>query len=250
MKKLFAITAFLFALFCYSQKAGVQKKTAIQSGTRTKVITPSVPLKKVNDSVPGILPFKLNGKFGFKDQHGNTLIKPEYSDVGFFAEDCALLHSPKQNVKKFGSENYASVRFNNEDYRINRLGKRVYKFNAKDLGKCPSVYKSQLFHAYILNEKYGIIEDAVFENPGDYSQFTIYPMYQYLHILEGDDLKNPFIIAAHDDRFGIINLENKMVIPFQYRDIKRNLSWKLARLFEVSEDGINYFYVDINNNRY
>ena len=98
--------------------------------------------------------------------------------------------------------------------------------------------------------KYGIIEDSKFENPGDYRQYTIYPQYDYLHILEGDDLKNPMIIASHQNKFGVIDVHNKVIIPFEYSDIKRNFSWKLARLFEVTKDGKNYYYIDINNKGY
>ena len=98
--------------------------------------------------------------------------------------------------------------------------------------------------------KYGIIEDSKFENPGDYRQYTIYPQYDYLHILEGDDLKNPMIIASHQNKFGVIDVHNKVIIPFEDSDIKRNFSWKLSRLFEVTKDGKNYYYIDINNKGY
>ena len=101
-----------------------------------------------------------------------------------------------------------------------------------------------------MNYAYGIIEDSKFENPGDYRQFTIYPQYDYLHILEGDDLKNPMIVASKNNKFGVIDVNNKVIIPFEYNDIKRNFSWKIARLFEVTKDGKNYFYIDVNNNAY
>ena len=153
-------------------------------------------------------------------------------------------------MKIYGSNEYASVRINNEDFRIDVAGKRVYQFKDSDLGKCKPEFKTQLFHGYILGKYYGIIEDSKFENAADYRQFTIYPQYDYLHILEGDDLKNPMIIAIRDNKFGIIDVNNKTIIPFQYSDIKRNYSWKIARLFEVTEDGTNYFYIDLNSRKY
>ena len=45
-------------------------------------------------------------------------------------------------------------------------------------------------------------------------RYTIYPQYDYLHILEGDDLKNPMIIASHQNKFGVIDVHNKVIIPF------------------------------------
>ncbi len=84
----------------------------------------------------------------------------------------------------------------------------------------------------------------------DYRQFVIYPQYEYLYILEGNDLANPMIVASHNDKFGIIDAQHHIIVPFEYSDIKRNFSWKLAHLFEVTENGTDYFFVDIQNKRY
>lgn len=227
-------------------KKSVPKKTV----SPIKSTKPNPDLVKINDSIPALIPQKIDGKFGFMNQKSKTIIKPEYSNVGFFTEDCNLLNSPNKNVQKFGSDQYASVRLNNIDYRIDMAGKRVYQFKDSDLGKCGSTFKTQLFHAYILNKYYGIIEDSKFENPADYRQFSVYPQFEYLFILEGDDLKNPMIIANRNGNFGIIDVTGKTIIPFEYSDIKRNYSWKLARLFEVTKDGNNYYYIDINNQSY
>ncbi len=244
MKNYFLLAICFLPTFLLSQKKNIVKKKNSVVAQKTTIE------QKLNDSVVALIPEKINGKFGFKDQLGKTKIPAEYSNVGFFTEDCQLQNSPNLKIRKFGDAAYASVRLNDKDFRINTDGKRVYQFKDEDRGKCTQEFRAQLFHAYILNGKYGIIEDATFSNPGDYRQFTIYPVYQYLHILEGDDLKNPMIIASHNNKFGIINIENKMIVPFQYADIKPNFSWKLARLLEVSEDGVNYFYIDINNRKY
>ena len=197
-----------------------------------------------------LIPQKSDGKFGFINTEGKVIIPHLYSNVGFFAEDCQLQNSPNPKVRVFGSAKYAAVRYLGKDYRISKSGKRVYAYRDNDLGKCPHEFRKQLFHAYVFNDNYGIIEDSRFENPGDYRQFTIYPQYDYLHILEGDDLENPMIIAAKNNRFGIIDINNRVIVPFEYSDIKRNFSWKLAQLFEVTKDGQNYFFIDIQNKAY
>lgn len=247
MKNFLSFILISFALILYGQKHNVAKKKTV---TKTVSARTNPDLVKVNDSIPALIPQNINGKYGFVNQKGKVIIKPEYSNVGFFTEDCNLLNSPNPKVKKFGSSKYASVRLNGQDFRINQAGIRVYQFKKTDLGQCMPEFKAQLFHAYVMNDAYGIIEDSKFENPGDYRQFTIYPQYDYLHILEGDDLKNPMIIASYKNKFGVIDINNKVVIPFEYSDIKRNFSWKLARLFEVTKDGKNYYYVDSNNIRY
>lgn len=242
MKYLLSIVFSCLVVLFSAQKKNLPK--------RTVVVKSNPDLVKINDSIPALIPQKNNGKYGFINQKGKVIIPHQYSNVGFFTEDCNLLNSPNEKVRKYGSNKYASVRINNMDFRIDRSGKRAYLFKNNDLGKCNLPFVSQLFHAYILNNSYGIIEDSKFENPGDYRQFTIYPQYDYLHIMEGDDLKNPMIIATKNNRFGVIDVNNKVIIPFEYNDIKRNFSWKLARLFEVTKDGKNYFYIDVNNKAY
>ncbi|MDQ0476652.1 WG repeat-containing protein [Chryseobacterium sp. MDT2-18] len=252
MKNIFTLLLLSFSTVLFAQKKTVNtkvnlKKTAAQKKTDPKVNT---DLIKINDSIPALIPYKKEGQSGFINQKGKIIIPAIYSNVGFFTEDCNLLNSPNSKVQKFGSKEYASVRLDGKDYRIDMTGKRIYHFNESDLGQCPFQFKSQLFHAYILNKAYGIIEDSKFHDASDYRHFTIYPQFQYLHILEGDDLKNPMIIAVKNDQFGIIDVTGKVIIPFEYEDIKRNYSWKIGRLFEVTKDGENYFFIDIANKAY
>ena len=239
-------------MIVFAQKKAITTKAPVKKSIVKKPITPKVNLDlvKINDSIPTLIPFKKEGKSGFVNQKGKVIISPVYSNVGFFTEDCNLLNSPNSKVQKFGSSDYAAVRLDGQDFRIDQTGKRTYQFKDEDLGKCPSQFKAQLFHAYIMNEYYGIIEDSKFHDASDYRQFTIYPQFDYLYILEGDDLKNPMIIAVRNNQFGIIDTTGKTIIPFEYDDIKRNFSWKLGRLFEVTKDGENYFFIDGNNKAY
>lgn len=211
---------------------------------------PNLDLVKINDSIPDLIPQKMNGKYGFINQKGKVIVPHLYSNVGFFTEDCRLQNSPSETIRKYGSADYASVRKNNIDYRINKFGKIVYEFKDADLGRCNGEYRGQLFHAYVKNGFYGLIEDSRFHDESDYRQFSIYPQYELLHVLEGDDLKNPMIVAVHHDLYGVINSKNQVIIPFVYQDIKLDFSWKIGRLFKVSTDGTNYYYIDINGNTY
>lgn len=253
MKNILTLLLLSFSMLAFAQRKQVNKKKVIAKKATVKkpiATISSLDLIKINDSIPALIPYRKEGKSGFMNQKGKVIIQPVYSNVGFFTEDCNLQNSPNTKVQKFGSKDYSSVRLDGEDYRIDFSGKRVYHFKDEDLGICPPQFKAQLFHAYILNKAYGIIEDSKFTDPGDYRSFTIYPQFEYLHILEGDDLKNPMIIAVKNNKFGIIDVNSKIIIPFEYEDIKRNYSWKLARLFEVTKDGENYYYIDIANQAY
>ena len=158
---------------------------------------------KSNDSIPSLIPHKKDGKFGYVKQDGKIVIKPEYSNVGFFTEDCHLLNSPNEKVRIFGSKDYASVTILQRDYRIDKKGKKVYQFKKEDLGQCDKIYTTQIYQAYVFRGLYGVIDPSIFRNPEDYRHFKIYPQYEYLYILNGDDPQNPMMIATKNDQFGI-----------------------------------------------
>ena len=242
--KIFTVIALTSSMLMWSQKKSTPVKKVV---TKTPTTTQVVNHPKLYDQLPDLIPFRKNGKMGFVNQENKIVIQPEYNMVAFFYEDCNLLSSSNPKVQKFGTSDYASATIDRVDYRIDKSGKKVYTFKKTDLGTCEKEYKKQKFHAYIQNGYYGLIEDEKFKNPHDYRHFSIYPQYNYLHVLEGDDLENPRMVATVNDSFGVIDKDNKVVIPFQYADIKRNFAYKMGKMFEVSKDGKNYFFVDENN---
>lgn len=253
MKKVLNVILVFLSLSFFAQSKNMNSNKLSNKKSSTKQIVKTNPehdLVVINENVPLLIPQRLNGNFGYVNQKGKFVVAPEYHIAMFFAEDCNLLNSPNPKAKKFGEAHFATVEKNNISYRINQAGKKVYQYKNSDLGKCQKEYKKQLFHAYILNGNYGVIEDSKFSNPADRSHFKIYPKYEYLHILEGDDLSNPMIVASHKDKFGIIDVNNNIIIPFEYADIKRNYSWKLGKMFEVTKDDKNYYYIDSNNKSY
>ncbi|WP_223609048.1 WG repeat-containing protein [Chryseobacterium sp. OSA05B] len=256
MKNILKFLCVFISIFVFSQSKSV-KKLPVKSVTKTGVkkasagTKPNPDLVVIHQDLPMLIPKKENGKFGYVNQNGKFIIKPEYHIAVFFYEDCNLLNSPNMKARKFGTGDYATVEKDMISYRVDKTGKRVYQFKDADLGKCKfGDYKQQLYQAYVLNGFYGIIEKAKFVNAADYRQYQIYPQYQYLFIMEGDDTSNPMIVASHNDRFGVIDVNNKVIIPFEYSNIKRNFSWKLGRMFEVTKDGTNYYYIDVRNKTY
>lgn len=256
MKNILNFLCVFISVFIFSQAKSVKKIPVKNAGRIAAKKAPSEAQSKsdlvvIKQDLPVLIPKKKDGKFGYVNQNGKFIIQPEYHIAVFFYEDCNLLNSPNEKVRKFGTKNYATVEKDMISYRVDRAGKRVYQFKEEDLGKCKfEEYKQQLYQAYVLNGFYGIIEKATFENPMDYRQFKIYPRYQYLFIMEGDDVSDPMIVASHNDRFGVIDVHNKVIIPFEYSNIKRNFSWKLGRMFEVTKDGTNYYYIDADNKTY
>lgn len=199
-------------------------------------------------SIPTLIPKTIDKKTGYINQSGKIVIPAEYQIAMFFSEDCNLLNSPNRRVRTFGSASYATVEKDKVSYRINKKGQRVYQYKKKDLGKCVFPYHPPKYKAVVLKGVYGLVskEDIDYTN---YDDFEIYPQYQMLYVLDSDK-ENPMIVAVLDNKFGVINKNNQVVIPFIYDDIKTNLSWKTANLFEVSKDGHQYFYINKNNHAY
>jgi len=256
MKNAASVLFLFISVFVFSQTKNVKK---LPSKTVSKTAVKKLPEKTkqnsdfpiINEELPLLIPKKQDGKFGYVNQKGKFIIQPEYHIAVFFYEDCNLLNSPNVKLRKFGTADYATVEKDEISYRVDRTGKRVYQYKQSDLAKCPhKEYVQQLFQVYTMNGFFGIIEKATFENPYDYKQFKIYPQYDYLFILEGDDVANPMIIASKNNVFGVVDVNGKVIIPFEYSDIKRNFSWKLGKMFEVSKDSKNYYYVDSQNKTY
>ena len=253
MNKVLSGIFIVWSVFLFSQSKVLKSSKLVAKNKSSTPVTKKVPdhnLVILNENVPLLIPKKINGNYGYVNQNGKFVIAPEYHIAMFFAEDCNLLNSANPKAKKFGTDEFATVDKNNISYRIDKTGKKVYQYKSTDLGRCHTQFRKQLFHAYIMNGSYGIIEDSKFSNPSDRSHFKIYPKYDYLHILEGDDLLNPMVVVSHKNKFGIIDVNNNIIIPFEYADIKRNYSWKLGKMFEVTKDDVHYYYIDSNNKAY
>lgn len=195
-----------------------------------------------------LIPKKSKGRYGFVNKDSKFVISPQFSNVGFFAEECTLQNSPNEKLRVYGSSDYASVMKNGKDYRIDKQGKIVYEFKLEDLGKCDGGFQKQAFYGYSKNEVYGVVKLS--PNSGVVKNFAIEPQYQLVHVMEGDDIENPMIVVVKNDKFGVVDKNNQIIVPIIYEDIKRNFSWKLAGLFEVTKDGNNYFFIDANNKAY
>ncbi|SFI42885.1 WG repeat-containing protein [Halpernia frigidisoli] len=201
------------------------------------------------NKIPDLIPQKINGNFGYVNHKSKFVIAPKYNLAMFFNTDCNLLNSKNKKVRPFGSADFATVEENKIAYRIDKKGKKVYKYLKQDLATCPVEYKAQKYKAYIMQGFYGLVDkDSV--NEGNYKDFVIYPQFQRLHVMEGNDIDNPMIVAVYNNKFGVIDKNAKVIIPFIYADIKLNFSWLLGKMFEVSVDNKEYFYVDENNVAY
>ena len=70
------LSVMLMFIICASQ---AQQKVGVKSVSAKA----NTDLVKLNDSIPVLIPKKINSKYGFVNQKGKVIIKPEYSNVGF-----------------------------------------------------------------------------------------------------------------------------------------------------------------------
>jgi len=240
MKKVTCVilTLFIF-LFSFSSAQTVGEEASFVGSTQYS-----------GDTIPELIPVNRNGKLGYlNSQSKKTVIAPEYSLALFFNEDCNLKNSPNEEVREFGSEEYATVKAGEKTYRIDKKGNKVYTYKPEDIGTCSKQFLPPRYSSYKENHQYGIVKKDRRGVP-DAKQIYIQPIYQYTFVLDSKDKENPMIIAVQNDKFGVLDKNGKVILPFVFEDIKKNLAWRDANLFSVSMDGKNYYYVDQYGNEY
>ncbi|WP_407499807.1 WG repeat-containing protein [Elizabethkingia anophelis] len=233
MNKIFAVTILFFSCFI------------IANGQQNRL----VQVTSDKNDIPELIPVFKNGKYGYINTAGRLMIPPKFNLALFFTEDCNLTQSPNENIRLYGKKNYATVEIDKVAYRIDKTGKALYRYKNEDLGRCKKDFQMPAFTIYKNGENYGLVKKDL-QGVADLSQVYIIPQYQYLFVMDSDDQENPMIIAIKNDKFGVVDKNNRVVIGFEYEDIKKNLSWKEAHLFEVSQDGKKYFFMDKASNKY
>ncbi len=248
--QLFAVLLFSTA-FSQSNRDASNNTTQFPGTTQFSRMSPSRPdLISLNGDVPLLIPKKQNGKVGYVNQKGQFIIPAEFYIGMFFSEDCNLLNSPNESVRKYGTNEYATVEKAQISYRIDVFGKKVYQYKDSDLGKCKNTYVKQKYGVYKDKYLFGLGDNELYKNSKVTFRFQIVPQYEMMYVLEGNNLDYPMMVVVANNKFGVINKDNKIIIPLEYEDIKLNYSWKLGGMFEVSKDGKNYYYVDIRNKKY
>lgn len=201
-------------------------------------------------NVPELIPINRGGLYGYLNSKTHKVaIKPKFSSTLFFNEDCNLLNSPNLEVRQYGTADFATAMLHGKTVRIDKTGKVVYTFDKKDFGKCLKPFVAPIYVSYEKEGRYGLAKK---DRAGrlDLNQIYINPIYQYTFVMDSQDKEEPMIIAIQNDKFGVLDKEGKVILPFIYADIRRNLSWREAYLFQVSLDGKHYFYIDRNRHIY
>lgn len=197
------------------------------------------------------LPFSKDNLWGFLNEAGEEMIKPEYEEVSFFSEGLAAV----QKEGKFGyinktgkvmipfsfddaesfKSNTAIVRKGDKSGLIGRRGEELIPFIYDDLAD-----PSEDIYVAVSNEKSGYVSRSgkkltgfIFDFAGDFrdgyavagsdekyglvnnaGSFIFEPQYEEILFLSNNLLK-----AKQNDLWGIIDLKGDVITPFVYEAI-------------------------------
>ncbi len=158
---------------------------------------------------------RLNGKWGFLDKTGRVLIDFKYDDEIYYVNlEC---------------ENYYFVRLDNKWAVYNRNWQKINDDLYENINAVNN-------HIVFKKEKYGVMDLN--------GNITIEPKYHFisshLNIAEG------FWVCKKDDKYGIINYLDEVVINFEYSNLFISNSKKY--IAAARYDNNKYGIIDFNNN--
>lgn len=189
-------------------------------------------------------PAKRNGKWGYITRKGIEKISPKYEEAESFSSDMG------------------AVKLNNKWGFINKLGRIIIPLKYDEVERFFRGYSIVKIH-----DKYGVINPkGTMVVPCKYSKIKRFNGEDKYNIclnnkwgvcdkngeiiidcLYDEDLyfQNGFSAAKKDGKWGMINLQNNIVVPFSYDDVFSIISDGLMRVEENGKIG----FVDCNGNQ-
>lgn len=149
----------------------------------------------------GELLVKLNGKYGVINIKGATIVKPLYDSI-----ESDKYYESGINYKKSG---YIVSKTTNEGYRygyVNYKGKQILDTKFNDLSRITDVNSEDVYLICAENGQYGLIKNK---------KKVINNEYQSLNYNES----NNTVTALKGKRYGVVSLDGKVIVPFEYIQI-------------------------------
>jgi hypothetical protein len=176
-----------------------------------------------------LFPVKVNGKYGYMDRFGSTIISPNYDYAEPFYDDLAIISYVKENKHLYGF--------------IDRKGtivlepqfERVAPFQS-GVAPVTTFFNDQYVTKYI--DKQG--KQAL---PGTYTLASPFIEANMAIVVKSTD--NRFLSGL---RWGSINREGKEIIPLQYKYMPFIGIPSGEGLIAASHDGTKWGYIDKNGN--
>lgn len=149
----------------------------------------------------GELLVKKDGKYGIINIKGSTLVKTNYEKM-----ETDKFYEEGNGYRKAG---YIVSKTTNEGYRygyVNLRGKEIIEIKYNDLYRITEIDSEDIYIICAENGKYGLIKNdkKIIENE-----------YQSLTYTES----NNTIIALKGKKYGVLSIDGKVIVPFEYKQI-------------------------------
>lgn len=149
----------------------------------------------------GELLVKQDGKYGVININGNTLVNIEYDKI-----ETDKFYEKKRGYRNAG---YIVSKTTNEGYRygyVNLDGKEIIDTRYNDLYRITEMSGSDIYIICAENGKYGLMRNnkKIINN-------------EYQSLVYNND--NNYLIALKGKKYGVISIDGKIVIPFEYKQI-------------------------------
>ena len=149
----------------------------------------------------GELLVKKDGKYGVINIKGATLVKPQYDKI-----EADKFYEEESGYKKSG---YIVSKTTEEGYRygyVNLEGKEIIEVIYNDLYRITEINSDDIYVICAENGKYGLLKN---------DKQIISNEYQSLIYNES----NNTITALKGKKYGVISIEGKVIVPFEYKQI-------------------------------
>lgn len=166
-------------------------------------------------------------KFGFTDREGNIVIKTIYDDAELF------------------QEGFASIEVNGKYGFINEQGVEVIKPIYDYYDECDYMRQGHVIMRLgnkkgILNSKGEVVVDFIYDSMDSFSAFLKEDDISSSWIDRQKDVKNTFIVVEKDNKFGVMSMTGKIMLPIKFNVIQTLVSGLVLAV--ESEDSACYFY--------
>lgn len=182
-----------------------------------------------------LYPIKVNNKFGYIDVNGKKVIEPQYDNADEFIDSFAIVKiNQKEGAINLRGEfvinpTFISVSKREDDYFVLQIGENlcnITKAGKKDIlvqtdNMSIRYFRNGYFIIYVIENGFRfcyLINERGEKVSKDYK--TLIKNGSYLKFVKGKtDMKNPLSLDAKKDVYGLIDIEDKVVLEDKYEDL-------------------------------
>lgn len=205
----------------------------------------SINICAAQENYERLYPFKKNNLYGFIDNKGAIVVKPQYKSIGYFSEGLCAVVKTIENEKKLGyidwkgdlvvdhrfqyymphlsefKEGFAIVRLNNKSGYIDKVGEFIFPatlHTAHSFNEGFAVIEKEWGNRSIINSKGEIIFDPLtsFKEQKNYKSTDRELLYLSDKVSDGVITFSIDNVSQNLKKMGYFDMEGKMTFPFNY----------------------------------